>query len=217
LVLSITKDQFKTRPSASASIAFAYQVNWNGACLENIHKQLLYKISFKAEQRASGLHLPHTVVAEVAIGLAETDRTSTDVIVGAVVGFPQCGKTTFFNTLLNLNKSSLYEELPVMETPYLHRFPVNNFTYTIDDQNNTVTKNLVFIDSRGYYFDLISSKDDRDRLDKFVGGLKSGTFFSKKIRPDDMPVDKQNSPTHLVLVSTAPDMFLYALLLVFII
>jgi len=199
ITFSITKDEWGSRPTCTTTLIYVFNMKAPLASIDDVRQKLLlvadFSLTFKHLLRK------HVISSAITSGFCATHRAD-DIVVGGVVGYPKCGKTTFFNTLLQLGEGS--RKFAVTETPYLFRHHITNFMF------DNAVRNVAFIDTRGYYFDIDHpdcAAHDMNLLEKFVQGLPSETKFSKTADLNTLAMDVQNAPTHLILALTARDLY----------
>jgi hypothetical protein len=139
--------------------------------------------------------------SQFAVGLYGT-KFRDPIVVGGIIGYPTCGKSTFYNCLLSCHDGSP----TVSDTPYLHRTRLTRFNYRGKEYD------IAFLDTREYYFNLGDSsiaQHDEDLLRAFICGLKSDTVLSKKTPVSNVECDPTNAPTHLVFALNSRDIWRY--------
>ena len=122
-------------------------------------------------------------------------------VVGAVVGYPNCGKTSLINQARLLSD---LKEIPLSSTPYLDKHEFRNVQ--LDHGKNP--SDFVILDTRGYFF---KPTDDHDQqlLEKFVHGLRANTEFDTESLPGEDAIDLENAVTDLILLFFGPDLLTF--------
>jgi len=131
-----------------------------------------------------------------SFGLEQNLDAREDIIIGAIVGEPRSGKTSFINAFSKLQGK--FQQ--VGETPYLKRHLFLNVAVTAQ-----LIRSFVMLDTRGFFFD-VNNTTDVEILEKFLNGLPEKTVFSRNPEIVDystVPLDTRNRPTHVILVFNA--------------
>jgi hypothetical protein len=131
-----------------------------------------------------------------SFGLEQNLDAREDIIIGAIVGEPRSGKTSFINAFWKLQ--GIFRKLSV--TSYLQRHVFINVAVTAQ-----LIRSFVMLDTRGFFFDVSNTTDDAI-LQKFLKGLPEKTVFSRNPKIVDystVPLDTRNRPTHVILVFNA--------------
>jgi hypothetical protein len=137
---------------------------------------------------------------------AFSTTTSTRAIIGAVVGYPKSGKTSFLGVLFRkLNGCDAFG--PGVTTTCTSKHQFRNVPLS----GLKGTWNFDFMDTRGYYFTVNAGGDGvaacATLLRRFIAGVPLGTKFTKSVNPASLHLDTSNAATHMIVAANARELY----------
>lgn len=231
----VTKEELKTTPTRKSTIIQAYRLPQ--ALNEDQIRDLVLEVTFTMKVLSNSiLRTKSPVHGSVYSGLVDSrfveDVPKPKVVIGAVIGYPKCGKSTFLRNVLTFvretpseqrNLEKLYDgddegELWAdIETPFIKKvktytlniFAINSDLLLLQTSVNNYSFHgkiidITFLDTRGYYFDP-EYPVDQVTLEKFIQGAAECSQLSKA--ECKLNADANNAPTHVVLAICARDLY----------
>lgn len=116
------------------------------------------------------------------------------VLVGGIIGEPQCGKSSFLNIVARGVEATPPREKPT-STPYFEVYRFKNFMI---DKNS---RSFKLLDARGHFFDVLLDRD-REMLKLFIDGLSAGSQLDQNAL-----VNTDNAVSHVILCVNARSIF----------